>query len=155
MKTCWLWRYKTSLEGTLGVFASPRDGFCAASLECPWLLNLSHVSCVPAGAYDCELVWWKKFSRRVYTLKDVPGRTGIGFHPGNTAGANWVLKADAVEHRPSFSTDLSGCIALGLIHGRVEGQDALLHSGPAFIRFDRAMAGEPFRLVIRWQNGSP
>ena len=68
--------------------------FSGFGVENPWMDNQTHVSCIPAGTY-------KAFTRvgsngNVIELEDVPGRTHIQFHVGNTAA------------------DVDGCIAVGM-----------------------------------------
>ena len=68
--------------------------FSGFGVENPWMDNQAFVSCIPAGTY-------KAFTRvgsngNVIELEDVPGRTHIQFHAGNTAA------------------DVDGCIAVGM-----------------------------------------
>ena len=93
--------------------------FSGFGVENPWMDNQTFVSCIPAGTY-------KAFTRvgsngNVIELEDVPGRTHIQFHVGNTAA------------------DVDGCIAVGMgrtkegvsdsaiamrkLYGLAEGQD--------------------------------
>lgn len=58
--------------------------FRCRTLELPWQDNERNISCIPEGEY---LVWkmhpTKKRKYQYFWVKDVPGRTGILFHPGN------------------------------------------------------------------------
>ena len=148
MKTCFLHRQESTLQGTLGVFASPRDMFSCVTMECPWLYNLTYVSCIPCGQYECVSRWSDKFKKRLYVLQDVPKRTGIEIHPANVGGANWTLTSPMVEHKQEFKTDLLGCIGLGIEYGLMYGQDSVLFSESVFLRFDHLMGNEPFKLII-------
>jgi len=65
-----------------GVFYGGK--FICFTIELPWKDNKRNVSCIPEGRY--RLI--KRFtSRRGWHLmvKDVPGRSGILFHPANNA----------------------------------------------------------------------
>lgn len=83
------------------------------TLEEPWRDNQPNVSCIPEGSYRCIIAWSNRFQRLMPRLLDVPGRSGILIHPGNT------LK------------DTSGCILVGNLS--VAG--ALHESQLAFAKF--------------------
>lgn len=74
------------------------------TFELPWKDNQPNVSCIPEGGYTCK----KTTNRRLndgpvipetFEVMNVPGRSGILFHSGNTA------------------QDTRGCILLGLRFG--------------------------------------
>lgn len=65
------------------------------TLERPWLENVSDISCIPVGAYTCTFKNHDKLGD-VYSINDVPGRSGILIHVGN------------------FVNDSHGCILMGL-----------------------------------------
>jgi len=148
MKTCFLYRYESTLQGTFGHFVYPWDMFSVATVECPWLRNLTYVSCIPTGEYECVAEWSDKFKKRLYEVKNVPDRSKILIHPGNVGGANWTLKSEYVEHKLEWKTDLQGCIALGLTTGTLYNQNAVLFSESAFLRFEQLMDWKPFKLTI-------
>ena len=58
--------------------------FQCKTLELPWMDNERNISCIPEGEY---MVWkmhpTKKRKYQYFWVQDVPGRTGILFHPGN------------------------------------------------------------------------
>lgn len=58
--------------------------FQCKTLELPWMENERNISCIPEGEY---MVWkmhpTKKRKYQYFWVQDVPGRTGILFHPGN------------------------------------------------------------------------
>lgn len=87
------------------------------TIERPWLDNKPRVSCIPPGTYKFAPHGWEKNSTasktRVWELLDVPDRTGILIHVGNT------------------SKDVIGCIAVGLSTGFIEGHPACLQSKQA------------------------
>jgi hypothetical protein len=91
------------------------------TVERPWLANKQSVSCIPQGVYTLEkrvspVV--KRTSGGVYSqgweVTDVPDRTFIMIHPGNTMD------------------DLAGCIAVGDSMGYVGGKWAILNSRATF-----------------------
>lgn len=67
----------------------------AFTLELPWAGNERRKSCIPTGDYTLSPYNSKKFGS-VWLVEDVPGRTGILIHAGNTV------------------SDTSGCILVGL-----------------------------------------
>ena len=69
-------------DGTFSVLLA--DGLpCAVTLERPWRDNRKGESCIPAGAYTCVRVNSPKFGQ-TWMVQDVPGRSEILFHAGNT-----------------------------------------------------------------------
>lgn len=64
-------------------------------------------------------------------LEEVPGRVGVRIHPAN------------------LTSQLNGCVALGLRLGEIGGQKALLLSKPAVRQFEALMQGKTFELEIR------
>jgi Family of unknown function (DUF5675) len=79
---------------TLGTLS--RDDWRVFTLE-PGI-DANHPA-IPPGDYAVTMGWSPRFERRVPHVVDVPGRTDILVHPGNT------------------SADTKGCILLGLTHG--------------------------------------
>jgi hypothetical protein len=79
--------------GTFGIIRLDQVPF-ALTLEPPWADNKPFVSCIPTGSYVCRRVLSKRFGE-TFEVMDVPGRTRILFHKGNTA------------------QDTEGCIILG------------------------------------------
>jgi len=75
------------------------NGKILHTLERPWMMNRTGISCIPAGKY--RAIWTRspKLGRYTYELIGVPGRFAIRVHP-----ANWPQ-------------ELEGCIALGLKRG--------------------------------------
>ena len=86
---------------TAGVLTCPalledQPDLVLATVEDPWKDNAPHVSCIPAGTYPLQFAWSAKRNRLVPFVLDVPFRSLIEIHSGNTAA------------------DVQGCIALGL-----------------------------------------
>lgn len=99
-------RAPSTAEGTFGqayFAASEVSGFPLRTLELPWQDNARNVSCIPAGVYDAEIFDSLRFGRKVFMLRDVPGRDLIEIHPGNWAG----------DLADGWHTDVDGCILPG------------------------------------------
>ena len=76
--------------------------FVSYTLELAWNNNQKSISCVPRGVYDCKVRLAKDSASRNYDhliLEDVPNRSYILFHTGNTA------------------KDSRGCILTGMMKG--------------------------------------
>ena len=76
--------------------------FISYTLELAWNNNQKSISCVPRGVYDCKVRLAKDSASRNYDhliLEDVPNRSYILFHRGNT------------------SKDSKGCILTGMMRG--------------------------------------
>jgi len=84
-------------ESTIGKLFINGESFCD-TLENPWLDNQRNISCIPEGQYKVRLRLPRESATRDYLhllVQDVPNRSYILFHIGNTA------------------KDTSGCILLG------------------------------------------
>ncbi len=102
------------------------------TLEPPWQDNRTNESCIPAGEYECSFVERSasgKF-RNVWWVRDVPGRSGILLHSGNTVSAS------------------RGCALLGLYRGWIAGQPAVLNSRSGMAELLRVVGTEGFDLQI-------
>ena len=76
--------------------------FISYTLELAWNNNQKSISCVPRGVYDCKIRLAKDSASRNYDhliLEDVPNRSYILFHRGNSA------------------KDSKGCILTGMMRG--------------------------------------
>lgn len=100
------------------------------TMEPPWRDNEKGRSCIPAGAYNCVMRRSPRFGWR-YWVQDVPNRTWILIHPGNT-----------VRHT-------LGCILPGRRLAHLDGRRAVLVSRPAVRALEEYMGGLPFRLVVQ------
>ena len=85
------WLTQTSTGGELWL----GDKVLCYTLEKPLGLNRPNLDAIPYGAYSVVLAWSPHFSAFLPKLLNVPGRTGILLHKGNTA------------------EDTEGCILLG------------------------------------------
>ena len=97
------------------------EGFKCWTVERPWLDNAVNVSCVPDGVYTMERHDSPKFGPDVWELQNVPERSYILIHAGNT------------------SKDVTGCIALG--EGLGDGGDGVTSSRKALSEFEKLTNG--------------
>lgn len=129
MKIVELIRLEESAHGTIGVLKINKEIFCF-TLEPPDRLNERSRSSIPAKQYLCKPFESQRFGR-TFEVADVPGRSAILFHAGNT-----------VEHT-------EGCILVGESVGKLIGNRAVLNSGATFKRFAESVgAGQTFSLTI-------
>jgi len=130
MKVIQLRRVLCDYKATAGVLIEKSWPF-AVALENPWKFNEIGVSCIPSGDYMCQKIESSKFGW-TYQIMDVPRRTEIIFHWGNT------------------SKDTKGCILLGSSFGILDFEPAVLSSKSAFIDFMGRLEGvEEFNFVVR------
>lgn len=86
-------------ERTRGTLTCPgvpgTDALACVTLEPPWKNNQPKVSCIPAGVYEVVITLSPRFGRPMPHLLNVPNRTEIECHYGNTV------------------SDTEGCILVG------------------------------------------
>ena len=123
MKTLRLVRVTEYNNATLGVLCID-DSPEVLTLEDAWRDNETKISCIPVGRYRIKLHRSPRFGV-TYKIIDVPERSDILFHPGNT------------------NKDTHGCILLGLQYGRLDGNSAVLASKSAFQKFMQLMGDVP------------
>ena len=111
--------YKDATLGVLCLDARPMF----VTLEDRWFDNEKQLSCIPAGKYKIKRHDSPKFGK-VYLVCDVPNRSHILIHAGNT------------------KEDTHGCILLGLMYGLLGTNVAVLSSRAAFEQFMLAMNNE-------------
>jgi len=95
----------------------------ALTLERPWLNNQRGVSCIYPGTYRAVRHRSPKFGE-TFWLQDVPGRSEILFHKGNT------------------DDDSRGCILVGEQFNPVRGEDGITASREGFAEFMRLLDGK-------------
>lgn len=104
------------------------------TLEEPWKDNEQGHSCVPMDSYIVNPHGWEPdttlHQKRCYELQNVPGRSGILIHSGNTVD------------------DIEGCILVGLSKGVINGKPAVTDSRAAMDVLRGFMAQKQFTLVI-------
>ena len=123
MKTLRLVRVTEYNNATLGVLCID-DSPEVLTLEDAWRDNETKISCIPVGRYRIKLHRSPRFGV-TYKIIDVPERSDILFHPGNT------------------NKDTHGCILLGLQYGRLDANSAVLASKSAFQKFMQLMGDVP------------
>lgn len=106
-------------DATLGELLVGRERF--ATLEDPWRGNEARVSCIPEGAYLLRPRRYYAGGYDTLEVADVPGRSLILLHRGNT------------------TRDTEGCVLLGERHGELGGRPAVLASREAWQRFVRVV----------------
>jgi hypothetical protein len=109
-------------RGVLLIDGNPQ----CCTLELPWKGNIKQVSCIPVGKYQAKKTLARTtngglFIPETFEVVDVPDRSGILFHIGNT---------------PS---ETNGCILLGDSFGYIKGAPAVLGSKIAFASFVAAV----------------
>lgn len=124
-----LTRYETTEEGTFGRFNY--RNFNCFSLERPWLDNRPSLSSIPPGRYLCRWTYSPRFKRPTYEVLKVPGRCAIRIHSAN------------------LTSQLNGCISLGLKLGTIEGKKAVLLSKPAIRKLEELANEKDFILEIK------
>jgi hypothetical protein len=128
MKSIYLHRVAYHQDGTFGVLLDESEPF-AVTLEPEWLDNKKD-SCIPEGRYVCERFTSGKHGK-TWMVKDVPGRSFILFHKGNT------------------EEDSEGCILLGEQFFRSGDKASIANSGAGFAEFlDRLKDDSAFMLYI-------
>lgn len=101
------------------------------TVERPWLDNVREASCIPEGKYIAVRALDYPLRNGVvlpltWVLQDVPGRSGICFHPGNsmmdTLGcivvATWFGEGKVEESRKAFKgfvKEFSQCAKLSVL----------------------------------------
>ncbi len=122
-------RLEESEQGTIGILKINKEAFCC-TLEPQDKLNASNISSIPAQQYLVKRHQSPKYGG-VFKVQNVPGRSDILIHPGNT------------------SDDTLGCILLGQYFGKLLGARAVLNSGQTFREFmDKLHTVEEFHLTI-------
>jgi len=121
-------------RGVLLIDGNPQ----CCTLELPWKGNIKQVSCIPVGKYQAKKTLARTtngglFIPETFEVIDVPDRSGILFHIGNT---------------PS---ETNGCILLGDSFGYIKGAPAVLGSKIAFASFVAAVReAKEAQLSIRY-----
>ena len=122
-------RLEEGAEGTFGVLKINKEVFCV-TLEPPDVENASNVSNIPAQQYICGITNSPKYGN-VYEIKDVPGRSHVLIHGGNT-----------VDHT-------HGCLVVAQYFGKLKGNRAVLNSGNTLKEFMNIMNNNSFHLTIK------
>lgn len=121
-------RFAYSELGTFGRFFV--DGQVLYTVERPWLNNIQVQSCIPEGVYQCSPQFYNRGGYAAVEIKDVPGRTHILFHKGNTMN------------------DVAGCVVVVSRLGVCKSTWGGLDSANAFRLFMKHYGGRDFELEI-------
>lgn len=128
--------------GTFGIMTLP-DGTRFHTLELPWRDNAPQRSCIPGGTYPAAIKNSPRFGT-VYRVNNVPNRSEILIHAGNTAG----------DKAMGMKADVLGCILLGMGRGKIGNQPSVTSSKDAVKLFMEKMGHRDFKLVITGQGDS-
>lgn len=101
-------RLRSDDNGTFGEMILNGDRLCV-TCEPPWRDNQHNISCIPAGTYHFQPHDSNEHPG-VWIATDVPDRTGILIHEGNTIH------------------DSKGCIIVGSTFGNIDKLPAVLNS---------------------------
>ncbi len=129
-------RVSTDLDvGTFGVLKWDTDPApFALSLEDPWKDNERNVSCIPDGTYGCRM-FDSPTHGMTFQVMDVPNRTYILFHRGNT------------------HINTQGCILIGERFHFLNSIPSIASSRVGFDEFwARVKDVDEFDLTIRWAD---
>lgn len=130
MEAVLLERFAYTPHGTFGKLILPN--FECYTVERPWLDNTPRESCIPEGEYPLQLGRYNRGDYPAYEVLDVPNRSLIKIHIGNTID------------------DVIGCIAPGQGLGFLDGKWAVTSSRNAFTEFMAAMDDiEESRLIVK------
>jgi len=127
METIILKRISLNRNGTYGVllheFQPGAFQPFAVTFELQWNDNTRNISCIPKGQYLCERYSSTKYAD-TFQVKNVPGRSYILFHVGNT------------------QSDSEGCILVGEQFEKVLGKEGVASSKDGFGEFLENLKGE-------------
>lgn len=123
-----LTRACASEKGTFGLLSQGGIPLCVTCEE-PWGNNARKISCIPAGTYRCSVYSGTKF-KNVWMVKDVPRRSAILIHWGNTI------------------KDIEGCILVGSSFSMFGDLPGVSKSKITFEALRKTL-GDEFDLVIR------
>lgn len=122
-------RQPSTEKGTRGEWLDSDGSHLCYTIERPWLDNQQQVSCIPPGIYTCVRYSSMRFPN-VWEVTDVPNRSAILIHAGNTMN------------------DLRGCIAPGSAFADFDGFPAVINSRPTLDRLRKTLPAK-FTLEIR------
>ena len=97
---------------TIGVVKTYKDSMCSFigfSLELGWKDNVPNISCIPPGFYKYTEYYSNKFRSICLRLLEVPERTGIVIHPGNTTDdtQGCILVGEYIHHDKLYNSRLT------------------------------------------------
>jgi hypothetical protein len=122
-------RFAYTPNGTFGSLILP-SGNTLYTVERPWRNNEPRISCIPEGVYPCQPRKYYRGGYEAIEVVDVPDRSYILIHKGNTMD------------------DLAGCIAPGVNLGYVNNLWAVTNSREAFAQVMDELGGKHFYLEV-------
>ena len=133
MKSIKIYRISTTQDCIRGVICLD-DTPLGVTLELPWKDNARNISAIPVGEYEAELTPASTRltggTGKAIAIKNVPGRSGILIHVGNT------------------TLDTQGCILIGQKYGTLYNKPAVLESREAFSKLIAAVGKEPLKVKV-------
>ncbi len=122
-----LLRIRSTGNPQYGILKKDESLVCL-TLELPNFNNAKYISSIPVGTYQISRTTGRETTggmklKTTYVVTGVPGRTGILFHPGNSA------------------KDTKGCILVGLGIDGTQKDPTLTRSLDGFQRFLEALRG--------------
>ena len=130
MDTFFLNRQPSTDQGTFGELTDALGNVLADTVELPWRDNDHDTSCIPDGSYTV-IPHNSAAHPNTWEIANVPNRTGILIHEGNTM------------------RDVLGCVAVGTGRGTVNGLPAVLASKSTLTKL-RYELPPSFKLVVAW-----
>lgn len=110
-------------QGTFGVLLHNGIPFAVTAEEI-WRQNKTYESCIPTGRYLCKRYHYKDGDYETFKVLDVPNRSGILFHVGNSI------------------VDTEGCILVGERYEHLNSRVAIWKSQEGFNEFMGRLSGE-------------
>lgn len=143
-------RFRDDGERTLGNLTVGERTF--ATVERPWIPNpkgrggMPRQSCVPIGSYRVIPHHSVNFPN-TYALVNYD--LGVYYQPNDVPkGQDWGRVAILI-HVGNFVRNVIGCIAVGMEHGTLGGEPAVLRSGLAMRELDQILARQSHTLTIQ------
>lgn len=125
-----------------------------ATIERPWVPDdhpggRNSESCIPDGLYDLRHHNSDKFPN-VFAL--TAAEHGVYYMPADRPGG--IGRFAILIHVANRASEVEGCIAVGLQHGTIGGEEAVLNSRKAMHRLRDTWATLPPQLRIRPTTGT-
>ncbi len=141
-------RTSSGEERTLGALRA--GGVTFATIERPWIPNpagpggMPRVSCVPLGVYALK-PWNSPNFPRTFILSNPTH--GVYAQPGDIPAGKPGRSAILIHHGNRVR-DVIGCIAIGMDHGTLGGEPAVLRSLMAMRELNNILGSSSHTLII-------
>ncbi len=116
-------RVASTRDGVFGVLLDGGFPF-AVTCEPEDKGNQRNISCIPPGIYECKRTKYNKGGYEVFEVTDVPDRSSILIHRGNT------------------EDNSAGCILVAEQFETLDGKTAVLRSRKGFDEFMKRLEGQ-------------